>query len=310
MQFSNSNWSFLSSEKIFLSLFLVSVNSTFSFSLDVFERKKMASTSTLFCSPARVVLPSRTRCRRRLRLLRLLSAAASEDDDDNTNNNNNNNNNKSELSSLDKLLLGKSSNEEEATTTTTTTTTAATTTSNDTATKPPVFREITVTTSNDTSTKPPVFREITVKLDEETAADLSVRVQSASSRVVQNTQYPPLGIVLEPTREGVKITEVTDASSPFKENDIVRAVSGMIPTMKFSQGNLLLGGNGRPGFNRVMCTVRSALEIKEEEIEENEERLLQSIDMEFETCLKAIQSNGKAGDYEVVLVVERRASAE
>jgi hypothetical protein len=271
----------------------------------------MASTSTLFCSPARVVLPSRTRCRRRPRLRRLLSAAASEDDDDNTNNNNNNNNNKSELSSLDKLLLGKSSNEEEATTTTTTTTTAATTTSNDTATKPPVFREITVTTSNDTSTKPPVFREITVKLDEETAADLSVRVQSASSRVVQNTQYPPLGIVLEPTREGVKITEVTDASSPFKENDIVRAVSGMIPTMKYGQGNLLLGGNGRPGFNRVMCTVRSALEIKEEEeIEENEERLLQSIDMEFETCLKAIQSNGKAGDYEVVLVVERRASAE
>ena len=235
-----------------------------------------SSTSTShFCSPARVV----SRCdRRRRRFRRLLSAAASGDDDDNTNNN------KSELSSLDKLLLGKSNE------TTTTTTTA--------------------TTSNDTSEKPPVFREITVKLDEETAANLSVRVQSASSRVVQNTQYPPLGIVLEPTREGVKITEVTDASSPFKENDIVRAVSGMIPTMKYGQGNLLLGGNGRPGFNRVMCTVRSALEIKEEEIEENEERLLQSIDMEFETCLKAIQSNGKAGDYEVVLVVERRASAE
>ena len=243
-----------------------------------------STSSSRFCSPARVVsrrrLPSRVVCRRR-RFRRLLSAAASGDDDDNTNNN------KSELSSLDKLLLGKSN---ETTTTTTTTTTA--------------------TTSNDTSKKPPVFREITVKLDEETAANLSVRVQSASSRVVQNTQYPPLGIVLEPTREGVKITEVTDASSPFKENDIVRAVSGMIPTMKFSQGNLLLGGNGRPGFNRVMCTVRSALEIKEEEIVENEERLLQSIDMEFETCLKAIQSNGKAGDYEVVLVVERRASAE
>ena len=245
-----------------------------------------STSSSRFCSPARVVsrcrrLPSRARCRRR-RFRRLLSAAASGDDDDNTNNN------KSELSSLDKLLLGKSNE-----TTTTTTTTA--------------------TTSNDTSKKPPVFREITVKLDEETAANLSVRVQSASSRVVQNTQYPPLGIVLEPTREGVKITEVTDASSPFKENDIVRAVSGMIPTMKYGQGNLLLGGNGRPGFNRVMCTVRSALEIKEEEeeeIEENEERLLQSIDMEFETCLKAIQSNGKAGDYEVVLVVERRASAE
>ena len=247
-----------------------------------------STSSSRFCSPARVVsrrrLPSRVVCRRR-RFRRLLSAAASGDDDDNTNNNNNNN--KSELSSLDKLLLGKSN---ETTTTTTTTTTA--------------------TTSNDTSKKPPVFREITVKLDEETAANLSVRVQSASSRVVQNTQYPPLGIVLEPTREGVKITEVTDASSPFKENDIVRAVSGMIPTMKYGQGNLLLGGNGRPGFNRVMCTVRSALEIKEEEIEENEERLLQSIDMEFETCLKAIQSNGKAGDYEVVLVVERRASAE
>ena len=250
-----------------------------------------STTSTLFCSPARVVLrsrrlPSRARCLR-LRLRRLLSAAASGDDDDG-NDENNTSNNKSELSSLDKLLLGKSSNEEEATTTTTTT-----------------------TTLSDTSKKPPVFREITVKLDEETAANLSVRVQSASSRVVQNTRYPPLGIVLEPTREGVKITEVTDASSPFKENDIVRAVSGMIPTMKYGQGNLLLGGNGRPGFNRVMCTVRSALEIKEEEeIEENEERLLQSIDMEFETCLKAIQSNGKAGDYEVVLVVERRASAE
>ena len=60
-----------------------------------------------------------------------------------------------------------------------------------------------------------------------------------------------------------------------------------------------------------MCTVRSALEIREEEEEEDEdeERLLRLIDMEFETCLKAIQSNGKAGDYEVVLVVERRVAA-
>ena len=82
----------------------------------------------------------------------------------------------------------------------------------------------------------------------------------------------------------------------------------MIPTMKYGQGNLLLGGNGRPGFKRVMCTVRSALEILEEE-EEDEERLLRLIDVEFETCLKAIQSNSKAGDYEVVLVVERRKAA-
>ena len=38
-----------------------------------------------------------------------------------------------------------------------------------------------------------------------------------------------------------------------------------------------------------MCTVRSALEIREEEEEddEDEERLLRLIDMEFETCLKA-----------------------
>ena len=162
------------------------------------------------------------------------------------------------------------------------------------------------------TTKPVVVvREITVDLDEETAIDVSVRVDSASSRVVHSSQYPPLGVIVEPTREGVIITEVTDASSPFRANDIIRAVSGMIPTMKYGQGNLLLGGNGRPGFKRVMCTVRSALEIREEEEEEDEdeERLLRLIDMEFETCLKAIQSNGKAGDYEVVLVVERRVAA-
>ena len=117
-------------------------------------------------------------------------------------------------------------------------------------------------------------------------------------------------MIVEPTRDGVKITEVTDASSPFRANDIIRAVSGMIPTMKYGQGNLLLGGNGRPGFKRVMCTVRSALEIREEEEEEeDEESLLRLIDVEFETCLKAIQSNSKAGDYEVVLVVERRKAA-
>ncbi len=150
-----------------------------------------------------------------------------------------------------------------------------------------------------------VFREITATLDEETAANVSVRVQSASSRVVQHAQYPPLGIIIEPTQYGVEITEVTDTSSPFKEGDIIKAVSGMIPTMKYGQGNLLLGGNGRPGFNRVMCTVRSALEIREREVDEEMLKLL--IDVEFETCLKAIRSNGKAGDYEVVLVVERRA---
>jgi len=150
-----------------------------------------------------------------------------------------------------------------------------------------------------------VFREITATLDEETAANVSVRVHSASSRVVQHAQYPPLGIIIEPTQYGVEITEVTDTSSPFKEGDIIKAVSGMIPTMKYGQGNLLLGGNGRPGFNRVMCTVRSALEIREREVDE--ERLKLLIDVEFETCLKAIRSNGKAGDYEVVLVVERRA---
>ena len=161
------------------------------------------------------------------------------------------------------------------------------------------------------TTKPVVVvRDITVNLDEETAINVSVRVDSASSRVVHYSQYPPLGVIVEPTRDGVKITEVTDASSPFRANDIIRAVSGMIPTMKYEQGNLLLGGNGRPGFKRVMYTVRSALEIREEEEEEeDEERLLRLIDVEFETCLKAIQSNSKAGDYEVVLVVERRKAA-
>ena len=162
--------------------------------------------------------------------------------------------------------------------------------------------------SSSSSSRPHfVFREITATLDEETAANVSVRVHSASSRVVQHAQYPPLGIIIEPTQYGVEITEVTDTSSPFKEGDIIKAVSGMIPTMKYGQGNLLLGGNGRPGFNRVMCTVRSALEIREREVDE--ERLKLLIDVEFETCLKAIRSNGKAGDYEVVLVVERRKAA-
>jgi len=152
-----------------------------------------------------------------------------------------------------------------------------------------------------------VYREITVELSTDEGADLSIRVQSASSRVICSTRRTPLGIVIEPTSRGVEVVEVTDIESALKKGDVIRAVSAMVPTMKYPKNNILMGGVGRPGFDRKIFTIRSAMEIREQILEEDDdiEAIDKVISNEFETCLKAIQSNARAGDYEVVVVVER-----
>lgn len=105
-----------------------------------------------------------------------------------------------------------------------------------------------------------VVREVLVELeppDNITAA--KIEVDSASTRVVQATICPPLGVAFEEdatTRE-IVVTEVLPGSNAetvggIAVGDVLRACSAMIPEMKYPQGNVLLGGIGRPGFRRVL----------------------------------------------------------
>ena len=61
-------------------------------------------------------------------------------------------------------------------------------------------------------------------------------------------------------------TEVLEGSNAAEEGtvaagDILRATSAMIPEMKYTQGNILFGGNGRPGFRRVLFMARLCLSL-------------------------------------------------
>lgn len=74
--------------------------------------------------------------------------------------------------------------------------------------------------------------------------------------------------------------------------DVLRACSAMIPEMKYPQGNLLLGGVGRPGYRRVLFMVPRG------------EQYTQTAS--FDQTMGAIVSNSKAGDFDVTVVCERR----
>lgn len=105
-----------------------------------------------------------------------------------------------------------------------------------------------------------VVREVLVELEPpDNIAAAKIEVDSASTRVVQATIFPPLGVSFEEdasTRE-IVVMEVLPGSNAEKVGgiaigDILRACSAMVPEMKYPQGNLLLGGVGRPGFRRVL----------------------------------------------------------
>ena len=66
----------------------------------------------------------------------------------------------------------------------------------------------------------------------------------------------------------------------------------MIAEMVYPQGNVLLGGVGRPGYRRVLFTVATGDDF----------RPIQA----FDQAMKAIMSNAKAGDNDVAIVCERR----
>lgn len=75
--------------------------------------------------------------------------------------------------------------------------------------------------------------------------------------------------------------------------DILRACSAMIPEMKYTTGGLMLGGNGRPGFRRVLFVTPTGDDLL----------LPQNA---FAQTMSAITSNAKAGGFDVNVVVERR----
>jgi hypothetical protein len=145
-----------------------------------------------------------------------------------------------------------------------------------------------------------VVREVTVELDPpENIAVAKIPVDSASTRVVQATMSPPLGIVFEESSDGnIVVTEVLPEGNAARvggvtTGDVLRACSAMIPEMKYGQGNLLLGGNGRPGFRRVLFMVPRGEEYREV--------------LSFDQTMGAVMSNAKAGDFDVTVVLERRS---
>lgn len=145
-----------------------------------------------------------------------------------------------------------------------------------------------------------VVREATVELDPpDNIAVAKIPVDSASTRVVQATMSPPLGIVFEESGDGdIVVTELLPEGNAARvggvaTGDVLRACSAMIPEMKYGQGNLLLGGNGRPGFRRVLFMVPRGEEYKEV--------------LSFDQTMGAVMSNAKAGDFDVTVVLERRS---
>ena len=146
-----------------------------------------------------------------------------------------------------------------------------------------------------------VRREVVVELDAEDAnvAMASFAVRSASARIVQVTIPPPVGIAFEEDDDDgeIVVAEVVEGSNAaavggVTVGDVLRATSAMIPEMKYPMGNLFLGGVGRPGFRRVLFTIPVGEAY--------------APGATFDDAMGAIFSNKKAGDFDVVLVLERR----
>ena len=83
-------------------------------------------------------------------------------------------------------------------------------------------------------------------------------------------------------------TQPRDSAKPLN------ICSAMIPEMKYSPGGLMLGGNGRPGFRRVLFVAPTGDDF--------------APGVSFDQTMAALVSNAKAGNFEVNLVVERRGA--
>ena len=148
-----------------------------------------------------------------------------------------------------------------------------------------------------------IVREVSVELEPpENIAVASFEVASASTRVVQSVIAPPLGIAFEESRDGeIVVAEIVPGSNAERAGagsvvvgDVLRACSAMIPEMKYSPGGLMLGGNGRPGFRRVLFVAPTGDDF--------------APGVSFDQTMAALVSNAKAGDFTINLVVERRSA--
>lgn len=149
-----------------------------------------------------------------------------------------------------------------------------------------------------------IVREVTVELEPpDNVAVASFEVASASTRVVQSVIAPPLGIAFEESAAGeIVVAEIVPGSNAERAGagsvavgDVLRACSAMIPEMKYGVGGLMLGGNGRPGFRRVLFVAPAGDDFK--------------TGVSFDQTMAALISNAKAGNFEVNLVVERRSAS-
>lgn len=149
-----------------------------------------------------------------------------------------------------------------------------------------------------------IVREVTVELEPpDNVAVASFEVASASTRVVQSVIAPPLGIAFEESAAGeIVVAEIVPGSNAERAGagsvavgDVLRACSAMIPEMKYGVGGLMLGGNGRPGFRRVLFVAPAGDDF--------------NTGVSFDQTMAALISNAKAGNFEVNLVVERRSAS-
>ena len=112
-----------------------------------------------------------------------------------------------------------------------------------------------------------------------------------------------MGLVFEQLPNGdIAIVELSPGGiaatlTSLKVGDVLRATSAMIPEMKYGAANVILGGNGRPGFRRILFLVNSDVDVGVNDIVEVSS---------FDQAMRAVQSNDRSGGWETVLVCERR----
>ena len=99
------------------------------------------------------------------------------------------------------------------------------------------------------------MREVVVELEPpDNVAVAKIQVASASTRCVQMTVPPPLGISFEENAETgeIFVAEIArgsnaDAAGVAKVGDVLRAASAMVPEMKYGQGTCFWRERA-PGF--------------------------------------------------------------
>ena len=145
-----------------------------------------------------------------------------------------------------------------------------------------------------------VVREATVELDPpDNIAVAKIPVDSASTRVVQATMSPPSALSSRNLATATSwlrncCPRAMRRASGASRRETSSGVQRHDPGDEIRAGKSAPGGNGRPGFRRVLFMVPRGEEYKEV--------------LSFDQTMGAVMSNAKAGDFDVTVVLEPEKS--